>query len=106
MRRASSGEDSACEKTSATKSMRFSTLMVTMDQGLAGSGSDFGMTAEIGGTDGFVAPQFVGLAAEHDTAGFQYIAIIGNRQSHARILLDEQDRGGAADLGNDTEHRL
>ena len=64
------------------------------------------MTAEIGGGDGFVAPQFVGLAAEHDAAGFQHVAVIGDRKSHARVLLDQQDRGVAPDFRDDPEHRL
>src|SRR3984893_10756551 len=66
----------------------------------------FGGAAEIGGGDGFIAPQLVGLAAEHDAAGFQHVAVIGDGKSHARVLLDKQDRGVAPDLRNDAEHRL
>jgi hypothetical protein len=39
----------------------------------------FGMSTEIGGANGFVAPQFVGLATEHDAAGLQHIAVVGDR---------------------------
>src|ERR1700724_440922 len=66
----------------------------------------FGMTAEIGGGDGFIAPQLVGLAAEHDAAGFQHVAVIGDGKSHARVLLDKQHRGVLPDLRDDPEHRL
>src|SRR3954463_11099486 len=106
MRLDSSAEDSEWENTSATNLMRFSTWMVTMNRWLAGSGADLGVTAEISGGDGFVAPQFVGLAAEHDASGFEDKTVIGDRKSHARILLDEQDRGVLPDLRNDAEHRL
>src|SRR6202000_776631 len=81
-----------------------------MDSSLVGScsasGAGFGMAAKIGGSDGFVAPQLVRLAAEHDASGFKHVAVIGNRKSHARILLDKQDRGGAPDLGDDLEQGL
>src|SRR6202035_863956 len=70
------------------------------------SSTDLGMAAEIGGANGFVAPQFVGLAAEHDAAGFQHVAVIGHRKSHPRILLDQQNRGVAADFRDDPEYRL
>src|ERR1700716_3762847 len=66
----------------------------------------FGVTAEIGGANGFVAPQFVGLAAEHDASGFQNVAVIGHRKPHARVLLDKQHRGVAPDFRDDPEHRL
>src|ERR1700682_4857803 len=65
-----------------------------------------GMTAEIGGANSFVAPQFVGLAAQHDAAGLQDVAVIGHRKSHAGVLLDQQYRGVAPDLRDDPEHRL
>src|SRR2546423_1253958 len=133
MRRASSGDDSAWANTSATKSISFSTWMVNMDQlassfsmivprqplwRLSGatigtrfwrpcaSSGGFGMAAEIGGGNGFVAPQFIGLAAEHDASGLQNVAVIGDRKTHARILLDQQDRRVAADLRDDAEHGL
>src|SRR4030081_466889 len=51
------------------------------------------MTAEIGGANGFVAPQLVGLAAQHNAAGFQDVAVIGDRKPHAGVLLDKQHRG-------------
>src|SRR5664279_2344072 len=105
MRLASSGEESEWANTSATKSIRFWTCIVTMDQSLS-LGSYFGMTAEIGGANGFVAPQFVGLAAQHDAAGFQHVAVIGDRKPHAGVLLDEQHRGVAPDFRDDAEHRL
>jgi len=38
-----------------------------------------GVTAEIGGANGSVTPQFIGLAAEHDMACFQHIAVVGDR---------------------------
>src|SRR5262249_8805960 len=63
-------------------------------------GADLGVTAEIGGADGFVAPEFVRLAAQHDTAGLQHVSVVGNRQTHARILLDKQDRGVAPDFAD------
>src|ERR1700729_4615145 len=100
---------------SATKSMRYGTLIVTIsDVAFLGwclfscdaLGAHLGMTAEIGGADGFVAPQFIGLAAEHDPPGFQDVAVVGNRQSHARVLLDKQDRGVAPDFRDDAKHRL
>src|SRR3978361_17914 len=40
------------------------------------------MTAEIGGANGFVAPQLVGLAAQHNAAGFQDVAGVGDRNPH------------------------
>src|ERR1700687_4767410 len=70
------------------------------------SGTCFGVTAEIGGGDGFVAPEFLGLAAEHDAAGFQNVAVIRHRKPHARVLLDQQHRGVLPDLRDDPEHRL
>src|SRR5665647_2746806 len=73
---------------------------------LSSRGGCLGMAAEIGGGDGFVAPQFVGLAAEDDAAGFQHVAVLGHRQSHPRVLLDQQHRGVAPDLRDDPEHRL
>src|ERR1700758_3516298 len=110
MRLASSVEDSEWPKTSATKLMRFESWIVTISVvalvGLAlmsswGLCAHLGMAAEIGGADGFIAPEFVGLAAEHDPSRFQDIAVIGNRQSHARVLLDKQDRGAVANLRDD-----
>src|SRR5581483_12423289 len=97
---------------SATKSMRWETLIVTISSSLFflcvswRSSAHLGMSAEIGGADRFIAPEFVGLAAEHDPPRLQNVAVICDRQSHARVLLDKQDRGGAADLGYDAEHRL
>src|SRR3981189_3822546 len=41
------------------------------------------MTAEIGGANGFVAPQIAGLAAQPNPAGFQDVAVIGDRNPHA-----------------------
>src|SRR5579872_615079 len=102
---------------SATKSMRWETLIVTIYVvallvGLLAltlswrSSAHLGMSAEIGGADRFIAPEFVGLAAEHDPPRLQNVAVICDRQSHARVLLDKQARGGAEDLGDDAEHRL
>src|SRR5450759_4794549 len=105
MRLASSGEESEWANTSATKSIRFWTCIVTMDQSLA-LGIYFGMTAEIGGANGFVAPQLVGLAAQHNEAGFQDVAMVGHRKPHARILLDKQYRRILPDFRDNPEHRL
>src|SRR6185295_2948675 len=111
MRLASSGEDSAWPKMSATKSIRLVTLIVTMAaRSLLFASSSvrrlarLGMTAEIGGADRFIAPQFIRLAAEHNPSGLQHIAVIGDGQSHACILLDQQHRRIAADFRNDPEY--
>src|SRR3954469_11169910 len=66
----------------------------------ARSGADLAVTAEVGGGDGLIAPQLVGLAAEHDPTGFQHEAVVGDRKSHPRVLLDEENRGVLADLRN------
>src|ERR1700722_857329 len=105
MRLACSGEDCEWAKTSATKLIRFSSFMVTMDQLLI-SGGYFGMTAEIGGGDGLIAPQFAGLATQHDTTGFQHVAVIGDRKSHAGVLLHQEHRGVAPDFRDDPDPRL
>src|ERR1700723_1214398 len=65
-----------------------------------------GMTAEIGGADGFVAPQFIGLATEQDPPRFQDVAVVGDRQYHSRVLLAKQDRGVAPDFRDDPEPAL
>src|SRR5258708_4253567 len=106
MRLASSDEESVWVKTSETKLIRLGTCIVTMDQSLALLSAYFGMTAEIGSGHGFVAPQFLGLAAQHDTSGLQDVAVISDGKSHARVLLEKQDRGVAPDLRDDPEHRL
>ena len=70
------------------------------------SGADLAVTAEIGGPDRFIAPELVGLAAEHDPAGFKDETVIGDGQAHAGILLYQQDRRVPPDLRDDPEHRL
>jgi hypothetical protein len=54
--------------------------------------------AEIGGAHRFVAPKRLWPSGQHEAAGLEHIAAIGDRQSHTGILLDQQD--GRAASGN------
>src|SRR4051812_45715956 len=103
MRLASSGEEPEWANTSATKSTSFASWIVTIKRTLR---SDFGVSAQIGGTNRFIAPQLVRLAIKHDAAGLEHIAAIGDRKPHARVLFNQQDGGVAADLRDDAEYRL
>jgi hypothetical protein len=38
------------------------------------------------------------MAADHDPSRLLNVAVLATEQSHARVLLDKQDRGGNQDM--------
>src|SRR3954468_15180855 len=64
-------------------------------------------SAEIGRAHVVVRPELGRLARHREPAGFQHVAAIGDRERHARVLLDEEHGGAApADLADDGKHLL
>src|SRR5437762_12801256 len=98
--RASRAASTIAARVSSGKGMPFKAfgLDSTPDDGTFRLRTHLGMAAEIGGADRFIAPELVWLAAEHDAAGLQHIAVIGHRQPHARVLPDQQNGRVAPDL--------
>src|SRR5439155_9963282 len=54
--------------------------------------SGAGSNPQIGFLHSFVAQQLLGVALHHETAGFQHVAVLGEREREHCVLLHQDDR--------------